>query len=207
MDTVSTRRVSPFRSVFDLQTIFMHSDSKYKGAEAHWQTSRVPRKLQRITIAAEQGVAVSVPIYSAAGRCLDRISDRVLARMESAGRFARVVRRRDGVPVRAYLLPRDGTETLGRISVYLGQRYSFQERLSNCRVWTHRRIGPGTFRQAFASVLKSCFGATDDKRDCDRLSDSNYSPTGSILNWSKNRNAAQAPHVGRATPKVSAGPS
>ena len=84
-----------------------------------------------------------IPLYSAIGSRIDVISHRELERLESAGRIARIVRKRDGSPVRAYLHPRDGTEAAGCGSALGGQRYVFLQRLTNCRVWSFRSLGRG----------------------------------------------------------------
>lgn len=100
---------------------------------------------------------MSIPLYSAAGQRLDHISLRELDRLHCAGRVSRIVRRRDGAPVRAYLRPRDGLETPCRLSAYMGQRYSYYERLVDCRVWTLRRLGRGDeLRPVFLQVLHDC---------------------------------------------------
>lgn len=100
---------------------------------------------------------MSIQLYSAAGKRLDVISRRELERLDAAGHLARVVRRRDGTPTRAYLLPRDGFESPCALSALMGQRYSYLERLSDCRVWTLRRLGRGDeLRPIFLAVLSSC---------------------------------------------------
>jgi len=115
-----------------------------------------------IADAAASGIIVSIPLYSAAGNRLDTISCHELARLQACGRIARVVRRRDGSPVRAYLLPRDGLESPGYLTAYMGQRYSYQQQLVNCRVWSLRRLGRGAeLRPVFWAVLKSCLRPAD----------------------------------------------
>lgn len=100
---------------------------------------------------------MSIPLYSSAGKRLDEISRHELVRLEAAGRLARVVRRRDGSPARAYLLPRDGLESPCELAAYLGQRYSYRERLSSCRVWSLKRLGRGSeLRPIFLQVLTGC---------------------------------------------------
>lgn len=152
---------------------------------------------------------MSIPLYSAAGKRLNVISKQELERLEAGGRLARVVRRRDGSPARAYLMPRDGFESACPVSVYMGQRYSFPERLPSCRVWTLRRLGRGNeLRPIFLAVLKSCLRAADESNENHGRKPNRYHPaTGFLLNESGIVDAARAPEG--AVPKVpflSAGP-
>lgn len=100
---------------------------------------------------------MSVQLYAADGRRVDIISRHDIERLDAAGRLSRIVRRRDGTPVRAYLYPRDGLECPVRPTAYMGQRYSFSECLSTGRVWTLRRLGRGNeLRPIFLAVMTSC---------------------------------------------------
>lgn len=98
-----------------------------------------------------------VPLFSAAGRPLDPVPVRVFERMQDDGRIARVIRRRDGTIARAYLRPRDASEVPARISSYMGQRYSYLERLPSGQTWVLRRLGRGSeLRPIFLKVLSDC---------------------------------------------------
>jgi hypothetical protein len=98
-----------------------------------------------------------IDLYDCSGRRLDRISDRALSRLQADGQIARIVRRRDGRPMRAYMTARSKSELPGRMSAFVGQRYSYLEALENCRVWALRRLGRGDeLRPIFLSVLHSC---------------------------------------------------
>ena len=100
---------------------------------------------------------MQIPIFSAAGRPLDAVPVRVFERMQDDGRVARVVRRRDGTIARAYLRPRDASEMPAKISSYMGQRYSYLERLPSGQTWVLRRLGRGSeLRPIFLQVLSEC---------------------------------------------------
>jgi len=104
-----------------------------------------------------RGSIVQIPIFSAAGRPLDAVPVRVFERMQDDGRVARVIRRRDGTIARAYLRPRDASEVPAKISSYMGQRYSYLERLPSGQTWVLRRLGRGSeLRPIFLQVLSEC---------------------------------------------------
>jgi len=107
---------------------------------------------------AGRGAVLSqIPVYSAAGRRIDYASERELAQLEARGLLARIVRRRDGSPARAYLRPRDGLESPGRLSAYMGQRYSYIQHLQCGQTWVLRRLGRGDeLRPIFLQVLTEC---------------------------------------------------
>lgn len=154
---------------------------------------------------------MSIPIYSAAGRRLDIISQGELERLEAAGRIARIVRRRDGSPARAYLRPRDGTEACGSVAALAGQRYVYRERLVNCRVWTFRRLGRGDeLRPYFSAVLNSCLAFADKGGSIHgRKPDRDHSSAGSVVTGGLATTRATQPPEGIPTmaPVVSLGPS
>jgi len=107
---------------------------------------------------AGRGAVLSqIPIYSAAGRRMDYASERELAQLDARGLIARIVRRRDGSPARAYLRPRDGLEAPGRLTSYMGQRYSYLQHLQCGQTWVLRRLGRGDeLRPIFLRVLTEC---------------------------------------------------
>lgn len=108
---------------------------------------------------------MAIPLYLADGTRLDVISANELDRLQQAGRLARLVRRRNGEIVRAYLLPRNGSEVPLSSTVWRRQRYAYLQRLGDCRVWTLRRLGLGTEQQScFFAVIHSCVREVNNGR-------------------------------------------
>lgn len=96
----------------------------------------------------------SVPIYRADGPLIDWADDQRLARLESFGLVARLVRRRDGAPARAYLHVRPGDPKPTSPAALLGTRYAVRERLSHGPQWDLRHLGSD--RDVRTTKLATC---------------------------------------------------
>lgn len=81
-----------------------------------------------------------IPLYTADGELHDWISEQRMARLEKLG-LIRIVRHKKGRVSRCILHRRPGDPAPTKLSVYLGRRYSFREKLdSGRRVWTLRKL-------------------------------------------------------------------
>ena len=86
-------------------------------------------------------VKTSIPVYRADGSLCCRASQERLARFQSAGLVARVVRHRKGHVNRAILFIGPGEPSPILAGDLGGTRYSFREHLdSGHYVWAHRRL-------------------------------------------------------------------
>jgi hypothetical protein len=107
----------------------------------------------------------SIPVYNADGSLYALASERRLARLQSAGLVARLVRHRKGHINRAILFLRPGEpKPMSAISV-LGTMYSFKEPLEHGRAWDLKHLGgnrdgktyaPPETRPAFLKVVADC---------------------------------------------------
>ena len=99
-----------------------------------------------------------IPLYNAAGELSDWISPQRLARLQSLGLIARVVRHRKGHVNRAILFRRPGEGRPTEIRIYLGTRYSFREHLDHGYLcWRLRRLGRGDeLRPIILAVVAGC---------------------------------------------------
>jgi hypothetical protein len=107
----------------------------------------------------------SIPVYHADGGLYACVSDQRLARLQSAGLVARVVRHRKGHVNRAILFMRPGEPKPMSASSALGTRYSFKELLRHGPAWELKRLGgnrdgetyaPAETRPAFLQVIADC---------------------------------------------------
>jgi len=84
-----------------------------------------------------------IPLYTADGELHDWISEQRMARLEKLG-LIWIVRHKKGKVSRCILHRRPGDPAPTRLSVYLGRRYSYREKLdSGRRVWTLRKLRKG----------------------------------------------------------------
>ena len=106
-----------------------------------------------------------IPIYNADGSLHAWASEQRLARLQSAGLVARVVRLRKGRISRAILFLRPGEPKPLSASAASGTRYSFKEPLEHGRAWDLKHLGgnrdgktyaPVTTRTAFLQVVADC---------------------------------------------------
>ncbi len=99
-----------------------------------------------------------IPLYTADGELSDWISPQRLARLQSLGLIARVVRHPKGHINRAILFRRPGEGRAIELRSYLGTRYSFREHLDNGRLcWKLRRLGRrNELRPIFLAVVADC---------------------------------------------------
>jgi hypothetical protein len=109
---------------------------------------------------------VSIPVYKADGRLYACVSAQRLARLQSAGLVARVVRSRKGEVKRAilFLLP-DEPKPARSVAV---TRYSFKESLDHGQAWELKHLGgsrdgkiyaPLETREDFLQVVADCTAA------------------------------------------------
>ena len=99
-----------------------------------------------------------IPLYSAQGELIEKITEQRLARLEELGQIARVVRHRKGHVNRA-IRTRLACEGRGtELRDYLGTRYSFREHLDSGHVaWSMRKLGDGDeLRPVFMQVIADC---------------------------------------------------
>ena len=81
-----------------------------------------------------------IPLYSADNELHDWITPKRAARLEALG-IARVIRHKKGHVNRCILHRRPGDPLPTKLSVYLGTRYSYLERLESGRsVWVLRKL-------------------------------------------------------------------
>jgi hypothetical protein len=107
----------------------------------------------------------SIPVYQADGSLYASVSEQRLARLQSAGLVARVVRHRKGHINRAILFLRPGEPKPLSASSVAGTRYSFKELLKHGPAWELKRLGgnldgetyaPPETRPAFLQVVAEC---------------------------------------------------
>jgi len=107
----------------------------------------------------------SIPVYHADGGLYACVSDQRLARLQSAGLVARVVRHRKGHINRAILFMRPGEPRPTSASSVMGTRYSFKEPLEHGPAWELKHLGgnsegetyaPPESRAAFLQVIADC---------------------------------------------------
>ena len=107
----------------------------------------------------------SIPVYQADGSLYASVSEQRLARLQSAGLVARVVRHRKGHINRAILFLRPGESKPLSASATTGTRYSFKESLEHGRAWDLKHLGgdrdgktyaPPQARLAFLQVVAEC---------------------------------------------------
>jgi hypothetical protein len=106
-----------------------------------------------------------IPVYNADGSLYAWASEPQLARLQSAGLVARVVRSRKGQLKRAILFLQPGQpKPLGASSV-IGTTYSFKESLHHGQAWELKPLGgtcdgktyaPSSVREAFLRVVAGC---------------------------------------------------
>jgi hypothetical protein len=105
----------------------------------------------------------SIPIYRADGRLYASVSAERLARLESAGLVARVVRSRKGQVKRAILFLQPGEPKPARSVA--ATRYAFKELLHHGQAWELKHLGgsrdgkiyaPPETRGDFLQVVADC---------------------------------------------------
>jgi hypothetical protein len=106
-----------------------------------------------------------IPVYNADGSVYACVSEQRLARLQSAGLVAHVVRHRKGHINRATLFMRPGEPKPMSASSVMGTRYSFRELLNHGQSWELKRLGgnrdgetyaPPETRAAFLQVVADC---------------------------------------------------
>lgn len=107
----------------------------------------------------------SIPVYQADGSLYACVSEQRLARLQSAGLVARVVRHRKGHINRAILFLRHGEPKPMSANAAAGTRYSFKVPLEHGRAWDLKHLGgnrdgktyaPPELRFAFLQVVADC---------------------------------------------------
>jgi hypothetical protein len=107
----------------------------------------------------------SIPVYNADRSLYACMSEQRLARLQSAGLVARVVRHRKGHINRAMLFIRPGEPKPMSASSLVGTRYSFKESLEHGPAWELRHLdgtregktyAPPKTRAAFLQVVADC---------------------------------------------------
>ena len=108
----------------------------------------------------------SIPVYQADGSLYACVSEQRLARLQSAGLVARVVRSRKGQVKRAILFLRPGEPKPLSASSVMGTRYSFKELLEHGPpAWELKHLdgsrdgktyAPPETRAAFLQVVADC---------------------------------------------------
>jgi len=107
----------------------------------------------------------SIPVYQADGSLYACVSEQRLARLQSAGLVARVVRHRKGHINRAILFIRPGEPKPLSASSVMGTKYSFKELLQHGPAWDLKHLGgnrggkayaPPETRSAFLQVVADC---------------------------------------------------
>jgi hypothetical protein len=108
---------------------------------------------------------VSIPVYQSDGSLYACVSEQRLARLQSAGLVARVVRHRKGHINRAILFIRPGEPKPMSASSVMGTRYSFKELLEHGPAWDLKHLGgnrdgktyaPPETRASFLQVVADC---------------------------------------------------
>ena len=106
-----------------------------------------------------------IPVYHADGSLYTWASEQRLARLQSAGLVARVVRQRKGCISRAILFIRPGEAKPMSAGSMAGTKYSYEERLEHGRAWDLKHLGgnrdgktyaPAEMRAAFLRVVADC---------------------------------------------------
>ena len=106
-----------------------------------------------------------IPVYHADGSLYAWASDQRLARLQSAGLVARVVRHRKGCINRAILFMRPGEPKPMSASSVMGTRYSYKELLEHGPAWELKHLdgsdggktyAPPETRTAFLQVVADC---------------------------------------------------
>jgi hypothetical protein len=82
----------------------------------------------------------SIPVYNADGSLYDWASEERLARLQSAGLVARVVRHRKGHINRAILFRQPGEPKPLSAGSVTGTRYSFKQRLEHGSTWELKHL-------------------------------------------------------------------
>jgi hypothetical protein len=109
--------------------------------------------------------AALIPVYHADGSLYAWASEQRLARLQSAGLVARVVRQRKGHITRAILFLRPGDPKPLSTSSVMGTTYSFKEPLEHGRAWDLKHLGgshdgktyaPPEMRAVFLQVVADC---------------------------------------------------
>jgi hypothetical protein len=107
----------------------------------------------------------SIPTYRADGSFYANMSGSELAKAQSSGLVAHVVRHRKGYINRAYLRLRPGAPRALSVGDLLGTRYSYRERLAHGPAWDLKHLGADpdsqTYaapeaRDAFLQVVREC---------------------------------------------------
>jgi hypothetical protein len=99
-----------------------------------------------------------IPLYTAEGELQDWISEQRMARLDGVG-LIRIVKHKKGRVSRCILLRRPGDPLPILLSVYLGTRYSYLERLDCGRlVWTLRKL-PQTDAHSWPTLAQKGEGA------------------------------------------------
>ena len=108
---------------------------------------------------------VSIPVYQSDGSLYACVSAQRLARLQSTGLVARVVRHRKGHINRAILFIRPGEPKPTSASSVMGTRYSFKESLEHGPAWELKHLGgkhdgktyaPPEARIPFLQVVSDC---------------------------------------------------
>jgi hypothetical protein len=108
-----------------------------------------------------------IPLYASDGALSEHVDERRLARLESLGLLARVVRHRKGTINRAYMIRREGELPPLPLTAYMGTKYSFLQHLNDGHsVYKLRPLGarnddehnlaPEIVRPIFLRVLLDC---------------------------------------------------
>ena len=106
-----------------------------------------------------------IPVYNADGSVYACVSEQRLARLQSAGLVAHVVRHHKGHINRAILFMRPGEPKPTSASSVMGTRYSFKEPLEHGPAWELKHLGgnsegetyaPPESRAAFLQVVADC---------------------------------------------------
>jgi len=93
-------------------------------------------------------ISGSIPVYRADGSLCCTANEERLARLQSVGLIARVVRSRKGEAKRAILFVGPGEPSPILAGDLGGTRYSFREHLPDGHyIWAHKRLRPGEVPQ------------------------------------------------------------
>jgi hypothetical protein len=107
----------------------------------------------------------SIPVYRADGSLYACVSEHRLARLQSAGLVARVVRHRKGHINRAILFLQPGESQARSAGSVVGTRYSFKESLKHGSAWELKHLdgnsngkayAPPETRDVFLQVVGDC---------------------------------------------------
>lgn len=98
-----------------------------------------------------------IPLYAYDGALVEYTYAERIARLETCG-LVRVIRHKKGMIARAIFYAREGDPRPADLRDYVGQEYSFKERLDDGhRVWKLKRLGKGDeLRPIFLRVLNDC---------------------------------------------------